>query len=160
MAYYGMTNEYVKATNAANKVKKDIERQEILKEETRIADNKMGINGVLLKRNFGEPLFFVEGTSCNLWVYEDKVILDRSRGGILNVLNHTVKIIPIKNILTVQFKNDGAPVAYIEFGVAGSDANQIQNVDIGNENLFMFTSNKSTAAAIDAYFYIANKICK
>ena len=66
----------------------------------------------------------------------------------------------MKNILTVQFKNGGAPVAYIEFGVAGSDANQIQNVDIGNENLFMFTSNKSTAAAIDAYFYIANKICK
>ena len=40
MAYYGMTNEYVKETNAANKVKKDIERQEILKEEIKIADNK------------------------------------------------------------------------------------------------------------------------
>ena len=40
MAYYGMTNEYVKETNAANKVKKDIERQEILKEEIKIADKK------------------------------------------------------------------------------------------------------------------------
>ena len=40
MAYYGMTNEYVKETNAANKVKKDIERQEILKEEIKIADNQ------------------------------------------------------------------------------------------------------------------------
>lgn len=68
MAFYGMTNEYVKETNAANKAKKDIERQEILKEETKIADNKMGVNGVLLKRNFGEPLYFVNGTSCNLWV--------------------------------------------------------------------------------------------
>ena len=155
-----MTSEYVKETNAANKVKKDIERQEILKEETKVADNKLGVNGILLKRYFGEPLYFVNGTSCNLWVYEDKVILDRSRGGILNILNHTVKIIPMKNILTIQFKNDGAPVAYIEFGVAGSDANQIQNVDIGNENLFMFNSSTSTALAIDAYFYIANKICK
>lgn len=160
MGFYGMTNSSIKETNAANKIKKDKERQKMLEEETRIADAKEAVNEVLLKKNFGEPLFFIDGRSSNLWVYPDKVILDRSRGGALNMFNHTIKIIPMKNILTLQFKNAGAFVGLIEFGVAGADSNRKDIADVDNENMFMFGSQKSTELAIDAYFYIAERITK
>ena len=97
MGFYGMTNDNIKEINAANKIKKDIERQKALEEETKIADSKQAIVGVSLRRNFGDPLFFIDGRSSNLWVYPDKVILDRSKGGAFNLFNHTIKIIPMKN---------------------------------------------------------------
>ena len=160
MGYYGMTAKDVKATNDANKIKKDLERQKILEEETKIDNAKEAIVGVSLRRNFGEPLYFLDGRSSNLWVYQDKIILDRSRGGALNLFNHTIKIIPMKNILTLQFKNAGAFVGLIEFGVAGADSNRKDIADIDNENMFMFGSQKSTELAIDAYFFISKQITK
>lgn len=158
MGFYGMTNDNIKEINAANKIKKDIERQKALEEETKIADSKQAIVGVSLRRNFGDPLFFIDGRSSNLWVYPDKVILDRSKGGAFNLFNHTIKIIPMKNILTIQFKNAGAFVGLIEFGVAGADSNRKDIADVDNENMFMFGSEKSTVSAVDAYFYIAKRI--
>ena len=130
MGFYGMTNDNIKEINAANKIKKDIERQKALEEETKIADSKQAIVGVSLRRNFGDPLFFIDGRSSNLWVYPDKVILDRSKGGAFNLFNHTIKIIPMKNILTIQFKNAGAFVGLIEFGVAGADSNRKDIADV------------------------------
>ncbi len=153
-----MTTKSIQETNEVNKAQRDIERQKRLEEEIRIADAKEAIVGTSLRRNFGEPLFLIDGRSSNLWVYPDKVILDRSRGGALNLFNHTIKIIPMKNILTLQFKNAGAFVGLIEFGVAGADSNRKDIADIDNENMFMFGSQISTALAIDAYFYIAKQI--
>lgn len=122
------------------------------------ADERQCINSVLIEREFGTPLIFVDGRSSNMFVYEDMVVMDRSKGGIFNSFNHTIKVIPMTSIKTLQFKNGGVFVGAIEVGVSGSDANEKKIVDTDNENLIMFGTKESTKNAIDAYFYISKRI--
>ncbi len=141
--------------------RKELEKkQKEFEEEKEAAEKKEAVNGVALRAAFGEPVFYIDGRSSNLWVYPDKVIMDRAKGGLFNLFNHNVKIIPMKNILTVQFKNSGLFVGSIELGVAGSDANVKDVADTDNENFFMFGSTESGKLAFDAFFYIADKITK
>lgn len=137
--------------------KRKVEEQEKMAEEQeKIADDRSAINKVLIERKFGLPKYYIDGISAFLWVYPDKIILDRAKGGILNLFNHTIKIIPMKNIKTLQFKNPGGPApGYIEFGVNGSDAPIKEMIDNDNENRFMYYNAQN---AIDAYFYMIEKI--
>lgn len=156
MDFYGITKETVAETNARNAA----EKEKRLQNETKQADEKSAVNGVALRRAFGEPVFFIDGRASNLWVYPDKVILDRSDGGLTNLFNHTIKIIPIKYIQTLQIKNTGLWVGVLEFGVSGYDAAKREAVDLDNENRFMFAANENGQKAFDAYFYIADRIVK
>ena len=151
---------YTPPTEEEKEQKRLEEERKEQEREKEIADKKEAINKTALRQAFGEPVFFIDGRSSNMWVYPDKVIMDRSKGGLLNLFNRNVKVIPMKNILTVQFKNAGAFVGSIEIGVAGSDANEKGIVDTENENLFMFGSTESGRIAFDAFFYIVDKITK
>lgn len=151
---------YVPPTEEEKEQKRIEEERKEFEKEQEISDKKEAVNRAALLKAFGEPVFLIDGRSSNMWVYPDKVIMDRAKGGLLNLFNHNVKVIPMKNIVTIQFKNAGAFVGSIEIGVSGSDANEKKIVDNDNENLFMFGSTESGRIAYDAFFYIVDKITK
>lgn len=130
----------------------------MISKETKIADTKQYINNVLLIREFGEPEILANGQSANLWCYLDKVIIIKSENSIFSDPKLTIKIIPMKNIKTLQFKNTGSFECNIKIGVLETHFDKEKDLDI--DNIITFASENNTKRAIDAYFYIAKKICK
>lgn len=136
-------------------ITKEAEEEEKLKKEEATG---VKINKYMIKKHFGEPKFLAEGIEATLWVYDDFLLLDRNKSKLFNAFNHTVKFIPFRSLVTLQFKNEGASVANIEFGVYGYDAAIKKNTDTDNENLFAFNASSDRSNATDIYFYILDKM--
>ena len=48
----------------------------------------------------GEHLFYLDGRGANLFVHENCVVIDRTKGGLMNLGNRTYKIIPFRYIVS------------------------------------------------------------
>lgn len=79
----------------------------------------------------GEPKFQLEGVGGQLYVYDEKVVIERK--GLLGTLGHGTagsKTLLMKNIQSVQFKkNDMLTKGYIYFQKTGDNSTQTHGFD-------------------------------
>lgn len=127
-------------------------------EAIKAADEKKYVNEILLEREFGEPEILVEGEYSNLWCYPDKIIINKFDPGVFSTSNHVFKIVPMHSIKNLQFKNGKAFKGNIEIGIFGKLLSE-ESSSVRNGNMIIFKSDESISKAIDAYFYIAKRIC-
>lgn len=126
-------------------------------EAIKVADEEKCINDIVLVRKFGEPEIFVKGKSSNLWRYSDKILIDKFDKGFFNT-SHIFGIVPMRSIKTLQFKNEKTlDINIVEIGVF--DANLNKNDMLNEDGKIVFKSEGGISEAIDAYFYIAERIC-
>lgn len=107
----------------------------------------------------GEPLFFLDGQGCNLYVYDKCVVIDRTRGGLFNLGNRTFKVIPIKYIVAVQLKSTGATTGFLEFSTYGHENTDMKGFDrMNDEDNVNFSSEESATMARTIVEFIVQKI--
>lgn len=137
--------------------RKEEERLKKEKEAKRVADTKEDINTVLIERELGKPLYHIMGLDSELFVYPNMIIISRLNMKMVNAFNHTAKVIPFRNIKTIQFKNSGVMPGCIDFGVSGFDATTKDAVNFENENRFNLLR-ENVKQSIEAFFYIVKHI--
>ena len=70
---------------------------------------------------FGPAVHAIVCRGSNLYVHEKVVVIDKTGGGLWNLGDNNVKIIPFKSIIAVQAKLEGSfIICYIEFETANS----------------------------------------
>ena len=70
---------------------------------------------------FGPAVHAIDCRGSNLYVHEKVVVIDKTGGGLWNLGDNNVKIIPFKSIIAVQAKLEGSFInGYIEFETANS----------------------------------------
>ena len=105
------------------------------------------------------PVLSLDGNGVNLFVYEKFVVIDHTKGGILNLGNRTYKIIPIKNIMAVQVKSTGATSGFIELATPGHEYTEQRGFDrIHDENTVNFNSEESVQNTAEIVKYLLPKI--
>ena len=78
---------------------------------------------------FGPALYSIDCRGSNLYVHEKVVVIDKTGGGLWNIGDNNVKIIPFKSIIAVQAKLEGSFInGYIEFETANSP------LSVGSDN--------------------------
>ena len=108
----------------------------------------------------GDHLYYLDGLGANLFVYDKCVVIDRTKGGLLNLGNRTYKIIPIKNILAIQVKSTGVTTGFLEFATYGHENTSMKGFDRTNdENNINFASEQAVKVARDIVEFIVPKIC-
>lgn len=108
----------------------------------------------------GGHLYHLDGIGVNLFVYDKCVVIDRTKGGLLNLGNRTYKIIPIKNILAIQVKSTGVTTGFLEFATYGHENTSMKGFDRTNdENNINFASEQAVKVARDIVEFIVPKIC-
>ena len=105
------------------------------------------------------PILTLDGRGGNLFVYDKFVVLDRTKGGIMNLGNRTYKIIPIKNIMAVQVKSTGATTGFIELSTPGHEFAEQRGFDrTHDENTLSFGSEESVRTATEIVKFLLPKI--
>lgn len=70
---------------------------------------------------FGPAVHAIDCRGSNLYVHEKVVVIDKTGGGLWNIGDNNVKIIPFKSIVAIQAKLEGSLInGYIEFETANS----------------------------------------
>lgn len=70
---------------------------------------------------FGPALYGIDCRGSNLYVHENVVVIDKTGGGLWNLGDNNIKIIPFKSIIAIQAKLEGSIInGYIEFETANS----------------------------------------
>lgn len=107
----------------------------------------------------GEHLFYLDGRGANLFVHENCVVIDRTKGGLMNLGNRTYKIIPFRYIVSIQVKSTGATTGFIEFSTYAHEFTEMKGFDrVNDENTVNFGSEKSVEACRKIVEYIVPKI--
>lgn len=108
----------------------------------------------------GEHLYHLDGIGVNLFVYDKCVVIDRTKGGLLNLGNRTYKIIPIKNILAIQVKSTGVTSGFLEFATYGHENTSMAGFDrMNDENNINFSGEQAVKVARAIVEFIVPKIC-
>ena len=107
-----------------------------------------------------DALYFLDGVSTRLYVYNNKVIIEHH--GILGVATQGLsgkKTIPMKSIHSLQFREGGSAVnGFLQFGIAGGVERQGGVfVAAGDENSVIFSKDKN-AEAYEIKEFIESKI--
>ena len=94
-----------------------------------------------------DPKYYLKGYLCELFVYDNRVVIDRNRHGALRGFAGS-KTIPFSSIKSVQYKGGGTLLnGYIQFGVLGGMEAQNGIFDAAkDENSVIFTSDKNNRA--------------
>lgn len=96
-----------------------------------------------------DELYYLKGVNGQLYVYDNRIIIERK--GFLGFVSHGLaggKTIPIKNIVTLQYKEAGNMVnGFIQFGIRGAvEASAGIFNSVENENSVIFTNDNSSSA--------------
>lgn len=106
-----------------------------------------------------KPLYTLDGRGGNLFIYDKFVLIDHTKGGIINFGNRTYKIIPIKNIMAVQIKSTGTTTGFIELATPGHEYTEQTGFDrTHDENTINFGSEESAKMAAEIVKYLLPKI--
>ena len=105
------------------------------------------------------PGYILDGRGGNLFVYEKFVVIDNTKGGLMNLGNRTYKIIPIKNIMAIQVKSTGATTGFLEISTPGHEYAEQRGFDrTHDENTINFGSDESVLVATDIVKFLLPKI--
>ena len=105
------------------------------------------------------PEYILDGCGGNLFVYDKFVVIDHTKGGIMNLGNRTYKIIPIKNIMAVQIKSTGSTSGFLEISTPGHEYAEQRGFErTHDENTLSFNSDKSVQTATDIVKFLLPKI--
>lgn len=105
------------------------------------------------------PKYILDGRGANLFVYDKFVVIDNTKGGIMNLGNRTYKIIPVKNIMAIQIKSTGATTGFIEISTPGHEYAEQKGFDrLHDENTVSFGSDESVQVASDIVKFLLPKI--
>lgn len=100
----------------------------------------------------GEHDIYMDCRGSNLFLHDKCVIIDRTQGGLFNLGNRTYKVIPYKNISSVQVKSTGATTGYLEFGTFGNENTGMKGFDRTNdENTVNFAGHEEEVKVIMKY---------
>lgn len=96
-----------------------------------------------------DALYSLRGVNGQLYVYDNRIIIERK--GFFGFLSQGLaggKTIPMKNIVSLQYKEAGSMVnGFIQFGIQGAveaSAGILNSVE--NENSVIFTNDNSSSA--------------
>ena len=105
------------------------------------------------------PSYALNGCGANLFVYDKFVVIDHTKGGLMNLGNRTYKVIPVKNIMAVQVKSTGATTGFIEISTPGHDFTEQRGFDRAHdENTINFSSDEAIQAATDIVKFLLPRI--
>lgn len=105
------------------------------------------------------PLFILDGTGANLFVYDRFIVIDHTKGGLFNIGNRTYKIIPIKNITALQTKSTGATTGFLEISTPAHEYTEQNGFDrTHDENTINFSSDESINMASNIVKFLLPKI--
>ena len=106
-----------------------------------------------------EPVIILDAIGANIFVYDKFIVLDRTKGGLLNLGNRTYKIIPIKSITAIQVKSTGVTTGFIEFSTPGHEYTAQKGFERANdENTINFSSEQAVATVAEIVRYLLPKI--
>lgn len=95
-----------------------------------------------------EPVFTIDGTGGNLFVYNKFVVLDHTKGGIINLGNRTYKIVPVKNIMAIQVKTNSGLGGFVEVSTPGHEYTEQKGFDrLRDENTINFATDEALETA-------------
>lgn len=104
-----------------------------------------------------ECKYYIDGNNAELYVFEDRIIIDRKRLGLSGIFNkepESSHTIPMSSVRGVQFQPTGLVAAgFLYFDVAGSMGFSGRVLDaVGNMNAVVFKGEEeATAQAIERF---------
>ena len=123
------------------------------------SSNKEPIQSPISDMVDDKPVLALDGNGANLFVYEKFVVIDHTKGGILNLGNRTYKIIPVKNIMAVQIKSTGSSSGFIEISTPGHEYTEQRGFDrLHDENTVSFNSDESVQNAAEIVKFLLPRI--
>lgn len=111
----------------------------------------------------GQELYAVDCRGANLYVHENAVVIDKTRGGLWNLGDNNFKVIPFKSIIAIQAKlKTTFLTGYIEFETANSPLSVgSDKAERRSENSVILSgTEKRYEQAKEALQYIFDHICK
>ncbi len=102
-----------------------------------------------VKDILGEHKFYLDAIGANLYVYDKCVVIDRTKGGIMNLGNRTYKMIPIKSIIALQVKASGPTGGFLEFATYGHENTAMKGFDrVDDEDNVNFAATQQAVATV------------
>lgn len=111
----------------------------------------------------GQELYGLDCRGSNLYVHENAVVIDRTRGGLWNAGDNNFKVIPFKSIVAIQAKLDTSILTgYIEFETANSplSTGRGDKAERNSENSVILSGKKERyEEAKELLKYVFSHIC-
>lgn len=105
------------------------------------------------------PKYILDGIGGNLFVYDNFIVIDHTKGGIMNLGNRTYKIIPVKNIMALQVKSTGATTGFLEIATPGHEFTEQRGFDrTHDENTINFSSEQAVQTTTEIVKFLLPKI--